>query len=345
MNKNKICKHIAATVLGVAVASTSVAQETLRFATTHNPQTHFNREVLTPWAERVTELHGDTVRIQAIQGQAIANQGNIINRVLDNAAQVGWAIHATAPGQFPRSSVTYIPGLLEGADIPNASEIASVALWRTYESGVLDAEYQDIIPLAMVVFPQLDLHLNKEVSSLAEFNGLRLMVGSKLDASVAEQLGALPRTVMPADVYQSLSRGNIDGTFNVWTAFAPFRLGEVTNYHLEMGAGAPTAMLFMSRARFDALPAAAQEAILAESGESISRAVGQVLDRVSQELRQSIEEDESRKLISLSGPDQGALAVIYEGARQEWIEETPNGREVYNAFRVEIDRMRAEMRQ
>lgn len=345
MNKNKIGRHIAATILGVTVATASVAQETLRFATTHNPQTHFNREVLTPWAERVTAQHGDTVRIQAIQGQAIANQGNVINRVLDNAAQIGWAIHSTAPGQFPRSSVTYIPGLLESADFSNASEIASVALWRTYESGVLDAEYQDIIPLALVVFPQLDLHLNKEISSLAEFEGLRLMVGSKLDAGVAEQLGALPRTVMPADVYQSLSRGNIDGTFNVWTAFAPFRLGEVTHHHLEMGAGAPTAMLFMSRERFDALPAAAQEAILAESGESISRAVGQVLDRVTRELKQDIEQDENRQLVSLSGPDRGALALIYEDARQQWIAETPDGQAVYQAFRIEIDRMRAEMRQ
>lgn len=345
MNKNKICRNIVATILGVTVATATLAEETLRFATTHNPQTHFNREVLTPWAERITEQHGDQVRIQAIQGQAIANQGNVISRVLDDAVQVGWAIHSTAPGQFPQSSVTYIPGLLEDADLANASEIASVALWRTYESGVLNEEYQDIIPLAMAVFPQLDLHLNKDVRSLDDFEGLRLMVGSQLDAAVAEQLGALPRTVMPADVYQSLSRGNIDGTFNVWTAFAPFRLGEVTNYHLEMSAGAPTAMLFMDRDRFDALPDAAQEAILAESGESVSRALGKVLDRVSSEVKRGIEQDDDSHLITLSAQDKSELARIYDDARQQWISATPNGRDIFDTYRTEIERLRADMRQ
>ena len=52
------------------------------------------------------------------------------------------------------------------------SETASVALWRLYKSGQIDAEYADIVPLFLTVFPQSGLHFTHPVTAASAPNTL-----------------------------------------------------------------------------------------------------------------------------------------------------------------------------
>lgn len=342
-NNKKTTWWVSTTAALTLVASASAfAVDNLRFATTHAPQTHFNNRALTPWAERITEQYGDVLRIQAIQGNAIANQGNIFDRVLSNAVQIGWGVHSTVSGQFPGTGVTYIPGVIEPEDYPHASEIASAALWRMYESGALGNEYDELMPLALVAFPQYDLHLRSAVGGLSDLRGKRLMMGSSLHAEMVSQLGGVPMTVSSADTYQGLSRGTIDGTFNVWTAFAPFRLEEVTTYHMSLGAGAPTGLVFMRRDAFEALSPEAQAALMAESGEKLSRQIGAIFDEVSQATQARILAQENHHDVTLTTPERARLNAVYTQMRQRWIDETPNGAALYLQYRQHVAALRQE---
>jgi len=341
-NSSQLCWRSIAAVFGVCISTSVFSVDNLRFATTHAPQTHFNNQAMTPWAQRITDEHGDVVRIQAIQGNAIANQGNIYERVLSNAVQIGWGLHSIASGQFPQTSVAYVPGALELGDHEHASEIVSAALWRLYESGAFSDEYKDIMPLAIVAFPQYDLHLRTSTNGLADLRGTRLMIGSKLHADIVSELGGVPMTVSSADTYQALSRGTISGTFNMWTAFTPFRLDEVTTYHMNLSAGAPTGMVFMRRDVFDGLSPEAQEVILAESGEKLSRQIGAVFDTVNKETRERILSQTNHHSVNLTDQELTQLDAIYTNMRQRWIDETPNGEALYLQYRQHIAALRKE---
>src|SRR5262249_17904524 len=142
-----------------------------------------------------------------------------------------------------------------------SSELSSVAFWRLYKAGYFDAEYKDIVPLFVQIYPQSQIHLAKVPKAPDDVGGLRLMVVAKTGAAVVTALGAAPISLLLPDLYQGLQRNTVDGALMSWTAFQPFKLAEVTTYHIDTQLGTPPAMVFMTKKRYAALSPAARKII------------------------------------------------------------------------------------
>jgi TRAP-type C4-dicarboxylate transport system substrate-binding protein len=278
---------LAAAFAAAAGSTAASAQETtLIFATTNVHNIHANVRVLHPWAQRMNEQGRGVLKIDVRDGMTLANHINFYQRALDDVVQITWGIQSQVAGKFPRSHVVTLPFEAESA------EQASVAYWRLYKTGLLNAEYDEIVPLMLID--------------------------------------------------EGIQRGTVDGAAIPWTAIWPFKLGEVTTYHVEAQLGNSLGVVFMTKKKYDALPAAARKVIDDNRGEAESRTFGAMWDS---------EHDKGREMARAMGGKHAIVALTPEQTARwreriaplaaEWAKSTPDGEKVLGAWRELLAKVKA----
>lgn len=271
--KRIVTAILAAASLSVLVAGTPAkAQETkLLFADVVPPGSVIDAKVVQPWAQRVNAQGKGVLSIDVRPGPAMATFENVYDRVLTDVVQIGWEIQAAVGGKFPLSNVVALPLITDD------SVASSVAFWRLYQSGALASEYDQVVPLMLVTLPPSAFHFAKQLKTLDNFAGEKLIVPSKVAGDALAALGGSPLSLPLTDMYPAIQRGTADGTMIAWVAFNPWKLAEVTSYQVDVAFGGAAGMIFMSKAKYKALPPAAKKIIDDNSGEALSRAFGQAM--------------------------------------------------------------------
>jgi TRAP-type C4-dicarboxylate transport system substrate-binding protein len=287
---------------------------------------HFNQ-----WVQRINEQSEGTLRIEVRDGTgALAHYGNVYDRVKDDVVQIGWALHPVVAGKFPLTEVAAVPFVTDEA------ELASLALWRLYKTGLLDAEYTEVVPLWLSTFGPSQVHFAKPQSrSFDDLRGLKVGITGRMQGQLVERMGGTPISVNPPDAYEMLQRGTVDGMVFSWAAFAPYKLAEVTAHHLEGPLGANTSMFFMSRKRYDALPVAARKAIDANSGEAASRAFGAFFYGQWSAQRAPILDSTKHKVVPLTAQQRALWEKNGAGpVMEEWAKSRQGGEKVLETYRA-----------
>ena len=331
-------KQIAVAAAALCFASWAARAEevNLLFGTTLPAQVHLNVRVLHPWAERINQQGKGIVHIDVRDGSEIANLGNFYSRVQDDVIQISWGLQSAIGGKFPRTAVGGLPFEVEKA------EIGSAALWRVYKSGLFNAEYDTVQPLYMITFPPSGIHYAKQPKTLENLNGLKLATGSKVGADTIERLGGTPLSMITSDYYTALQRGMVDAVLVQWTAFQPFKLQDVTFYHLETKLGGATGMVFMAKKKYDALPAAVRKILDDNSGEAESRVYGKFWDDVDNEGREMVKAlGDKHKIIQQSPAIAAKWRKAVAPVIDDWVKATPDGAKVLAAFRAETAKVTA----
>jgi TRAP-type C4-dicarboxylate transport system substrate-binding protein len=309
------------------VASTASAQEMRLLLTSLSPAGSPNSQFFNAWAQRTSNQSQGTLKIEVRDGAALANFGNSYDRTMDDVIQIGWVQHAFVAGKFPLSEVTNLPFMTDD------NVLCSATLWRLYKSGQLDGEYKDIVPIWFGCLGQTGLHFAKQTKSNDDLSGLKLRVAGKVPSQLVERLGGTPVSMAAESMYESLQRGTIDGAATSWSAFEPYKLAEVSFYHIEVPVGSTPSMFFMSRKKFDALPAAARKAIEDNGGETQTRAFGAHLAAQGIRARAPAASDPKHKIVVLTEDQikfwEGKVAPI----RADWAKERAGGEKVTETFR------------
>jgi TRAP-type C4-dicarboxylate transport system substrate-binding protein len=207
-------------------------------------------------------------------GQMLVNSSNYVDRITDDVVQIAWGMLVFDPGRFPRSLISTVPF------IAGSAEASAIAFCKLYEDGAFDEEMADYVPLFFVPFPQSSVHLNgTPVTDMTALDGKKIMVGSPIASQIVSAYGGTPLSIVVPEQYQALQRGTADGNFMTFTAFPAFNLNEVTTDHMNVPLGGATGMVFMTRARYDALSDEARAVLDANSGCEETRKVGAIVDQ------------------------------------------------------------------
>ncbi len=300
----------------------------LKFATLSTVDGPLNHRILHPWAERVNAAGKGTVQLDVRDGFAIANYNNIYDRVLDNVVQVAFTVTGSIAGKFALSDVVNLPMLLKRPDD------ASAAYWRLYKSGALDGKYTEIVPLYLVTLANSGLHLDRAPKAPDDIRGFKIVASSKITSQMMEALGASPISLQQNDMYTALQRHAVDGTYGAWTSFPAFKLGEVTNYHIEAKLGGAPAMVFMAKKSFDALPAAARKVLEDNSGEAASRLFGEYWMNLDNEVRQQYKANAAHTVVELTPAQTQAWRDKLQPIYAQWLKDTPGGDAVLAKYRA-----------
>ncbi len=305
------------TVMALAAMATAplpgAAEESLMFGTGNVPVHPINERIMTPWAEKLNADGGDALEIKIRHGQMLVNSGNYVDRITDDVVQIAWGMLVFNPGRFPRSLVSTVP-FIEGS-----AEAGAVAFCRLYEAGAFGDEFDEFVPLFFLPFPQSSIHLNgSPITRMEDLEGKKIMVGSPIASGIVSAYGGTPLSINLPDHYQSLQRGTADGNFMTFTAIPAFRLDEVTTDHLTVPLGGATGMVFMTRARYDALSDEAKAAIDANSGCEVSREMGARVDQWEADSMGYVRAQGGHTINALSDEDFAAMkdklsAQIFEG--------------------------------
>jgi TRAP-type C4-dicarboxylate transport system substrate-binding protein len=324
---------------GLAIFALSPAKAEVQrlLFTSLSPPNSPNSKFFNDWAKRVNEKAKDTIKVEVRDGLALANYDNVYSRVLDDVVQIGWATFPTLAGKFPLAEVPGLPFVSDN------SEHASVALWRLYKTGLLSAEFNDVVPIWIAVYPPPRLHLTKPPHSLDDLAGVKIGTSARYEAALIEKLGGTPISARPTQLYEMLQRNTIDGTAMSWAAFAPFNLKEVTSYHVELPFGGGSGMFFMSKKKFDALPAEARNALEEEGGERMSREFGVYFDQQAAQQRAIVAGMPEHKIVQLTDVQMEAWREKAQPIIEDWIKTRPDGsgQRVFDTYQELIAKTRA----
>jgi TRAP-type transport system periplasmic protein len=253
-------------------SSVKAAPVELKFAVSVPPQVHYNAKVLIPWAEKVTADSGGTLRVKMYFSGTLGKAGQFVDIVESGAADIAMDISSYYPGRFPQADVTYMPGLI-GYDAIKASD----ALWSMYEEGDFDKDFAGLKLLGISTPTAAMLMTTKKpVAKPSDAAGLKIGAGGKVKVQILDALHAATINLEVFNMYQPLERGVVDGVITHFTGISSFKLQEVGKYYTEVPLGGSFTPIFMSKARFDALPEQARHAIEMNSGAPLSRAMGKV---------------------------------------------------------------------
>ncbi len=321
-----------AAVAAVAVAAIVLSpggadrEETLIFATASPPEGAISRIIFEDWVERVNADGQGVVQIDLRHGFQLAGPNNFYDRVKDGVVPISWGILTTVGGQFP------LTGMLELPFLADDVEAASVAYWRLLESGLLDDEFRDVVPLFVTAFPQAGIHLSGPIPNLDTLNGASVIAGSRTNSSVIQALGGTPLSINPADAYEAIQRGTADGRFVSWTAFQPFRMDEITFYHIEAPIGTAIGAVFINRDVWNGLSDEQRAMLMRHSGEEQTRHLARFFRDEDESMRNRIDASDAHQIVAPSDTQLAAWASRLESVRADWLQRTPRGAEVLVRF-------------
>lgn len=316
----------AAALIGSALSAP--AQETKLLLTSLSPAGSPNSVFFNDWGQRVADHSKGSLKVEVRDGTTLANFSNSYDRVLSDVVQIGWAQHAFVAGKFPLSEVSGLPFLVDD------NVACSVTLWRLFRTGLLEAEYKDTVPVWFGCLGQQGLHFAKPPKSVDDLGGLKFRVAGKVPSRLIDLMAGTPISMPAENMYESLQRGTLDGLVTSWAAFEPYKLHEVSFYHLEAAVGTSPSMFFMARKKFDSLPAAARQALEANSGEEPSRAFGTHIVNQASRARTPVAASDKHKLVQLTAEQRAAWEKKASPILEDWAKERAGGDKVIEAFRT-----------
>ena len=320
---------------GLSMSSALAEEATLSIATTTPGDYVVAAKVVTPWADRINQAGAGILHITVRNGPTIAIAANVFDRVNADVVQMGVGIPGLVGGRFPLTDVVGLPFAVSD------SEKGSIAFWHLYETGMLDSEYRDFLPLAMSMCPAQGVHLAKAPPSLDDLRGLRLRVASKLGADVVTQLHGTASAFDPADIYASIQRGLIDGATMAWTGMKQLNLNEVTSFHIETEFGTTADIIFISRRAYNALSPPARKLLDDNSGEAMSRNWGKFVDSLAQKLRTQVLAMPNQTKVKLTADQSRSWREKVAPVADEWTKAHPGGDQLLKQYRAALADVKA----
>jgi TRAP-type C4-dicarboxylate transport system substrate-binding protein len=312
-----------------AISPIAAAQPVLKFATALPPNYAMVTELFQVWAKKVADASGGELAIQTY-GTTLANASNVWERTVDGVADIGFGIHGAAGVPFPKTVVTSLPFLVD--DLP----AGSVALWRLYANGLIAEEHKDVKVLAFITTPAQGITAKKPIHTLADLKGVKIRSADRIVADIATALGATPISVPAQETYQALSSGVVQATFAGWTLINSFKLYEQAQNHLESALGSPPGYIIMNKQAYEKLSPKAKAAIDQNSGEVYSRAFGEWFQNDAAKGREFVRKLPNQNVYSLSAAEAERWKQATAPVIKAWIDRTPGGDKVIDAFRAEL---------
>ncbi|MCW1931046.1 TRAP transporter substrate-binding protein [Pararhodobacter zhoushanensis] len=319
----------AAAVIAAGSPTVATAQQELRFTTSVPANSFIYANILEVWAQRVTDDSEGTITVRMFPAGTLGRDASgHLDMLRNGIVDLAYFIPGYTPGAMTEATIVELPNV-----VPSAT-VGSLAATQMVDNGSWTGQGMEGVKiLGMFSTAPTLLTTSEPVTSLEDVANMNLRgAGPTLLASI-EALGATPVGGLTApQIAEALSRGLLDGTINEWVALTIFGISQTAHNHLNVNMGASAIMVGMNRQTYDSLPAAAQAAIDRNSGEAFARLWGEEFDARIDAFRSAAEQDADRTFTTLSDEEQARWAERLQTVTDHWIESTPNGQALYDAY-------------
>ncbi|MCA1336795.1 TRAP transporter substrate-binding protein [Pseudooceanicola marinus] len=325
----------------LALAMTAGAQaETLRYAHFMSANSWQNQVIFEDWAAAVEEAAGEDLDVEVYPAQTLGKAPAGYDNAMMGIADIAWTVQGYTAGRFPLSQIMELPGLFD------TGAVGSCAFQKLYDSGALDAEYDETHVLFLHTHDPGHLHTaDTPVENLDDMRGLKLRRPTQVVGTLLENLGAEPVGMPAPNTYEALQRGAIDGYMLPWESVESFRLDELSGYHTEFGFYALAFVATMNKAKYEGLSPEAKAAIDANSGMEWAVTAGRGYDEAGAKVLEGLRETST--VIELSEEERAKWAEAAQSASDAYIAELDGmglpGTETYAAVQGYVSECEAEL--
>lgn len=326
--------------LSVLAPGTALAQEEtvrLRVGDVY-PEGHYMAEALIkPWLEEVENRLGDRIELQYFPAGQIGQGPELLELTQQGAVDIGLVVPAFTPDQLPLSAVAELPGSFErGCQ-------GAMAFWELATNGILKEEEYDpngIRVLLALVLPPYQIFLDDPIEDMSSFEGQKIYsTGGAKDLTV-RAMGGVPTRMATQEVYESLTRGTIDGGLMAYGTALAYRLPGLVEYGTKgenFGSGVVTYAI--SQERWNELPEDVRQ-VLDEVGDEVTMAACAAIDEGVEEDMAELEE-KGVELVAMPESDREAIDEALDEIAREWATDLDargkKGTETLEAFRSALE--------
>ncbi len=261
-------------------------------------------KVMKPWSRQVREATDGRVTVRVLS-KPLGPPPAHYDMAADGVADITYGLHSfTKDDRFLRSRIGQFSFL------GNNATDTSKAYWDVY-ANMLDAqrEHKGTKLLGLFVHGPGMFHNNqRKIEEPGDFSGLRIRTPGGYIAELAGELDITTQFMGPGEVYEKLSRGVIDGVTFPSEALKAFKLTDHLKYSMIVPGGMYNTSWFlvMNQAKWEAIPAEDQAAIMKVSGTAFAELPGQTWDAADEAGTAFIAE----KGIEIYGPSPAVLDAI-----------------------------------
>ncbi len=230
------------------------------------PPTHIQSKLAESWCKEIQKRTNGQVVIEYFPGQTLTKSRQVYDGVVTGLSDVGLALFAYTRGRFPVMAAVDLPlGYMSGK--------AATRVVNDVYNQFKPKELNDTQVMYLHAHGPGLLHTKgKPVKSLGDLKGMKLR-GHGTSALIVKALGATPVPMPMPELYQSLSKGVVEGALYPIEVNKGWRMGEVTDYSTASFSIAYTSSFFvvMNKDKWNALPADIQKTIEAINAEWIGK--------------------------------------------------------------------------
>ena len=273
--------------------------------------------VVKPFIAAVMARTDGQVEIRHYPAEQLGKARDHLMLTQSGLIDIGYVVPSYTSDKMPLSAVAELPGAFSNACVGTA------AYWElAREGGFLGTREfapNGIRPLVTFALPtyQILLSTRKPVTSLKDLEGLKIRTsGGALDLMI-RGMKAIPVRMSPPEVYESMSRGTLDGALLTYQSAIAYDLfGLMKSGTLGEPFSSVMLSFSISEAKWKALPEPLRK-VLAEEGERATReSCGKLA--AAEEAGVARARERGVTLVHFPAQDDATLASVFATVRQDW---------------------------
>ncbi|MFH0296090.1 TRAP transporter substrate-binding protein DctP [Bradyrhizobium sp. 31Argb] len=337
MNVRLRRRFVLAALLAAAATSPSAAQEkiTLRLSDSL-PNGHVIHELVgKPFSELVTKMTNGQVTFQHFPAEQLGKAKDMAQLTVAGVADVSYVVPSYSSDKYPLTAVAELPGIFE------TECQGSIAFYKvSHNGGILETKEfapNQLRPLVTIALPayQIQLANSREIKAAKDLEGLKIRTtGGAMDL-MTRSIGAVPVRMAAPEIYESLTRGTLDGLIFSYQSSVSYDFGKILKSGTEgLNFGTAIFTYSMGEAKFRSLPENVRKALV-EAGEQTTR---EGCKRFEDGERAATEKIKSQgmKVINFGADDKKQFDTAFKAVAEDWVKDINKrgkpGTEVFKAF-------------
>ncbi|TNE33352.1 MAG: hypothetical protein EP348_13105 [Alphaproteobacteria bacterium] len=199
----------AALAAATMLSGTSMAKDQGRFATFLSPKNPVVEYGAVPFMKRVEKDSKGDLSFKLYAGGSLLGGKNMVQGLRDGVADIGQIVFGYYPAEFPYASL--IADMAIYGSYPPAISAAVTEFNFLHCKGCLeDYKRNGLVVLGSASTSTYELLGKEDVSKVESLKGMKVRAAGALWARWLNYVGAIPVSMPSSEMYESLSRGQVD---------------------------------------------------------------------------------------------------------------------------------------
>jgi len=301
------------------------------------PAGHIISESMTkPWMKLVGELSNGRIDIKYFPAEQVGKAKDMLTLTQTGVIDIGYVGPAYISEKMPLSAVAELPGA------PASACQVMRAYWSlAKEGGFLhrnEFKPNGIRPLFVAALPpyQVVLGSSRNLATLQDLGGTKLRASGGAQNLTLDKLKVVPVRMAPPEIYESMSRGTIDGTLFSFVSVESYKLTSLAKTATVGGNfGTVIVAYSISERKWAKLPPDVKQ-VLSDAGDRIVDSGCKAFDDAERAATQRLNAA-GVKLVQFKDEDQVAFMRVADDVAAAWASDLDKrrrpGTSALNAYR------------